>query len=176
MLESRTDRVFVGITLAVCLVQGLVGVAKYGYCGQDFDYHYSLLTGFPRTFSYAYTNPPGLYALGWVAGLVSRTWILEITAVMLVVLNTAALWLLSRILTRIIASPELRYAAILLAAFVPFRVVHAVVLASDALTVPAFVAVAWYAIRLFERPEHDARTWAIVGAFVTAGLLIKYTF
>jgi hypothetical protein len=59
---------------------------------------------------------------------------------------------------------------------VPFRVVHSVVFAADALTVPIFVLVARCAIQLFEKPALAVRTWVEIGCLMTIGLVFKYTF
>lgn len=175
-LDDGERRFLVG-TLLVSLLQGLVGIAKYGYCGQDFDYHYNLLITFPQGFSYKYTNPPAIYALGQAIGtFISETWILELTALVLLCLNTLALWPLYLVVKRIIGDRRLRYAAMLMVTFVPFRVVHALVYSADALTVPIFVMVAWYAIQLVEQPAGAARTWRRIGALMTLGVLSKYTF
>ncbi len=171
------ERIFLVLTLLVSLIQGLVGIAKFGYCGQDFDYHYNLLVTFPQGFSYKYTNPPALYALGQAIGTcLSQTWILELTAFVLLLLNTLSLWPLYFILKRIIGNRDIRYAAMLVATFVPFRVVHSVVFAPDALTVPVFVLVAWCAIRLFEKPGIGVRTWIQIASLMTLGMVSKYTF
>lgn len=166
-----------GLTLAVVLIQGLIGIAKFGYCGQDFDYHYNLLIGFPQTFSYKYTNPPAIYAFGQAIGaFFSGTWMLELTALALLIINTLSLWLWYSIIKRIITSREVRYAALLMSAFVPFRVVHSIVFAADALTVPIFVSVTWLAIVLFEEPRKPLRTWVKIAGWATLGVLSKYTF
>ena len=171
------ERLIVWLTLAVVFIQGLIGIAKFGYCGQDFDYHYNLLVGFPQTYSYKYTNPPALYLIGQMLGaFFSSVWMLEITALAMLIANTLSLRVWYAIIRRIIANPDLRYAALLLSAFVPFRVVHSVVFAADALTIPIFVGVAWSAIRLFEAPAHPLRTWLTIAAWLTAGVVSKYTF
>ncbi len=177
LAETAADRVFLRLALLASLVQGLLGIAKYGYCGQDFGYHDVILRTFPAGFSYAYTNPPGIYALGHlVATVISKRFVYEITALILLVFNVSSLWLLYGIVWRIIASRPIRWAAMLLATFVPFRVLHSIVYSGDAVTVPIFLIVVRQAIAMFDEDGGVIRRWVIIGAWATMGMFFKYTF
>jgi hypothetical protein len=177
LIRRHGERFFLAGVLAASLMQGLIGIAKYGYCGQDFAYHYKLLVTFPQGFSYEFTNPPGIYFLGYlVRRFLSDAFVLEATAFILLVGNVLALWLLHFVLKRIIGFTPLRCAALLIAAFVPFRVVHSIVYSADAVTVPLFVLVAWLAIRLFEKGECASCLWAMIGGLMTMAVFFKYTF
>ncbi len=174
---TGAERLFVAAVLVASLMQGLIGIAKYGYCGQDFEYHHAQLVSFPLGFSYAFTNPPGLYALGQlVSRFVSQEFVLEATAFILLSANVLSLWLLYFILRRLIRLPELRWAALLVVAFVPFRVVHSIVFSADAVSLPVFVLVAWLSIQLFEKDRCASCLWVIIGGVMTLGMLFKYTF
>jgi len=175
--DTPADRIFLGLTLLASLVQGLFGIAKYGYCGQDFGYHYAILRTFPAGFTYAYTNPPGVYALGYlVASVISKRFVLEGTAFVLLVVNVSSLWLLYGLVRRIITSRPIRWAAMLLATFVPFRVVHSIVYSGDAVTIPIFLIVVRQAIAMLDEDSMPIRRWVIIGASATIGMLFKYTF
>jgi hypothetical protein len=175
--ETRADRVFLRLVLLASLVQGLVGIAKYGYCGQDFGYHDVILQRFPGGFSYGYTNPPGIYALGYlVATVISKRFVYEVTAAILLGCNVWSLWLLYGLVRRIIASRPIRWAAMLLVTFVPFRVVHSIVYSADAVTIPIFLVVARQAVAMFDEGGASIRRWVIIGASTTLGMFFKYTF
>ena len=177
LAETRADRIFLGLTLLASLVQGVFGIAKYGYCGQDFGYHYTILRTFPAGFTYAYTNPPGLYALGYLFGtVISKRFVLEGTAFVLLVFNVLSLWLLYGLLRRLIGSRPIRWAAMLVATFVPFRVLHSIVFSGDAVTIPIFLIVARQAIAMLDEGGASIRRWVMIGASTTIGMLFKYTF
>jgi hypothetical protein len=177
LVVTRADRILLGLTLLASLVQGLLGIGKYGYCGQDFEYHYTILRTFPAGFTYAYTNPPGIYALGYLfATLISKRFVLEGTAFVMLAFNVLSLWILYSVIRRIIASRPIRWAAMLLATFVPFRVLHSIVYSGDAVTIPIFLIVARHAIAMLDEDSASIRRWVLIGASATIGMLFKYTF
>ncbi|HEY5078429.1 MAG TPA: glycosyltransferase family 39 protein [Opitutaceae bacterium] len=155
---------------------GIAGIRGYGYMGQDFVTHSSLVRSYPSGFSYALTNPPGLYWFGsLVLGAVGREHYLEAIALSFLLMNSAALWVLYGFLWKGISERPLRYAAAAFATLVPFRVIHSVVLASDALTFPIFALAALFALLLYENPRSTV-SWAGLALSLTAGMFCKYTF
>jgi hypothetical protein len=129
---SRADLSFLCLLTAVGLFVGVRGILNFGYVGQDFPSNRSLVLQFghvPLSYYYGWTNPPGFF---WVCGLVwslvgpARD--LKVDASALLVLNSAALWVVYGFLWRSIGSRELRYCAAALVTLVPFRVIHAIVL------------------------------------------------
>ncbi|HEX2851860.1 MAG TPA: hypothetical protein VHO24_01385 [Opitutaceae bacterium] len=173
---SRRDLFYLGALLLVAFLVGLRGILNYGYIGQDFDPHNLLIKTFPGGYGYGLTNPPGLYFLGnLIYRHVTDVYYLEIFAFLFLVLNLAGLWVLFELLWRMIGSWRLRYAAAALITFIPFRTIHSLVLASDALTVPLFVAIVLLTLRLFRNPR-SVFTWAGLSLTLSAALMIKYTF
>ena len=173
---SRGDLAYLVLLSVAGLAVGIAGIRDYGYMGQDFLSHSGLVRAYPSGFSYALTNPPGLYWFGsQVLGAVGEEHYLEAIALAFLLLNSAALWILYGFLWRGISERPLRYAAAAFATFVPFRVIHSVVLASDALTIPVFMLAAWFALRLYENPRRIG-SWAGLSLSLTAGMLCKYTF
>ena len=183
--DSRINRarIFPGGDLAyLCLLSaaglavGVAGIRAYGYMGQDFLSHAGLVLSYPSGYSYSLTNPPGLYWLGsQVMAAVGREHGFEAIALLFLLLNGASLWILYGFLWRGISERPLRYAAAAFATFVPFRVIHSVVLASDALTFPVFALAALFALRLYEDPK-GLGSWAGLTLSLTAGMFCKYTF
>ena len=173
---SGRDLLYLALLSAGGVALGLAGIRNFGYMGQDFLTHVGLVRSYPSGFTYALTNPPGLY---WFASLVRDAvgpdHYLEAVAAAFLALNSAALWILYGFLWEGIALAPLRYAAAAFATFVPFRAIHSVVLASDALTFPIFAVAALFALRLYENPR-SAASWAGLSLTLTAGMFCKYTF
>jgi hypothetical protein len=173
---SRADLIYLGVLSAVGFAVGLIGIYHYGYMGQDFHTHRTLVLSFPWGYSYAMTNPPGLYWFGsLVRRYVSTAHYLECIAFTFLALNSSALWILYRFLWAALSEWRLRYAAAALATLVPFRVIHSVVLASDALTFPLFALTALFTLGLYEDPRR-LRSWAGLSLGLCVAMFCKYTF
>jgi|CZKI01.1.fsa_nt_gi hypothetical protein len=173
---SGGDLLFLGLLSAAGFAVGLRGISHYGYIGQDFVYNRDGILSFSQSFSYSKTNPPGFYWFGsFIHNHVSSAHYLETIALGYLIFNSLALWIFYEFFWRGISAWQLRYAAAAFATFVPFRVIHAVVLASDAFTVPVFALVACFTLRLFENPR-SVRSWAGISLSLSVGLLCKYTF
>jgi|GEM_PF-1561710 len=170
------DLVFLCSLSAAALVLGLRGILHYGYMGQDFYSHRYLILTFPGGYNYSETNPPGLYWFGsLIVGHVSSTHYLEFIALAFLLLNSLALWMVYRFIWASIEQRQLRFSAAALATFIPFRVVHSIVLAADAFTLPFFAVIAFFAIRLFREPR-SISAWAGMALSASAGMFFKYTF
>src|SRR5271157_994075 len=175
-LFTGWDLLFLGLLSAAGFAVGLAGISHYGYIGQDFVYNRDGVLSFSQSFSYSKTNPPGFYWFGsFIHNHVSSAHYLEAIALGYLIFNSSALWIMYGLLWKGISTWQLRYAASAFATFVPFRVIHAVVLASDAFTVPFFALAAFFTLRLFENPR-SVLSWAGISLSLCAGLLCKYTF
>lgn len=163
--------------LSLCgLVVGLSGINHYGYMGQDFTSHRTLILNYPNSFYFGLTNPPGLYLFGsFIHNHVSSDHFLEIIALAFLAFNTAALWIIYHFLWMCITQWQLRYMAAALCTLIPFRIIHSVVLAADALTLPLFALIAVSVLQLFESPRNLV-WWVSLSLFLSVGILCKYTF
>jgi hypothetical protein len=175
-LFSGADLMFLFAVSAAGFAVGLMGIRHYGYVGQDFVWNQWYVLGFPEKWSYALTNPPGFY---WFGSLIRNHvgpdhW-LEANALAYLILNTLALWIVYGLLWRCLSRTQLRYAAAAFATFVPFRVIHAVVLASDGFTLPIFAVAALFTFRLLGDPR-SLLSWAGLSAGLLIGMFFKYTF
>jgi hypothetical protein len=154
-------------------------MSRYGYIGQDFLYHRGLILTFPYTpwsFSYSQTSPPALYYLGsLIHSYVSAKYYLAIIALGFLAFNVLGLWVIYGLLWKSIADWQLRYSAAAFITFLPFRVIHSIVIAADAFTLPVFALVALFTFRLFENPR-DGRSWAGMSLCLSFGMVCKYTF
>ncbi len=173
---SSRDWIFLCILSVLGGLLGLRGIYHFGYLGQDFTAHRDLILSFPQGFDYSVPNPPGLYWLGsTIRSLVGDRYYLRVIAQVFLILNTLSLWIIYAFLRYGITSRQLWYAACAFATFVPFRVIHSIVLASDALTLPIFATVAFFTLRLFEDPRNGF-SWVGLSFGLTAGIFCKYTF
>jgi len=167
--------IFLGFLSATGLAVGITGVVHYGYIGQDFQLHRDLIVSFPRTFNYGLNDPPGLYWFGsLVRECVGPAHYLEAIALAFLALNASALWIFYRLLWASIAQWQLRCAAAALITLIPFRVIHSVVLAADAFTLPVFALTVLLSLRLFKDPR-GVPCWIGLSLCLAAGILCKYT-
>src|SRR5580658_4689217 len=109
---APSDRAVLLLISAGGLALGLIGIRHRGYIGQDFTMHRDLILSFPGGYTYARTNPPGLYWLGSVVlGMAGPAHFLACLALIFLVLNAAALWVLYGLLRAGFSSRPLWYAA-----------------------------------------------------------------
>ena len=173
---SRRDLLFLVLLSAAGFAVGLRGISHYGYIGQDFAFNRDRILSFSRSFAYSETNPPAFYWFGsFIRNHVSSAHYLQAIALANLTLNSAALWLIYGFLWKGMHRLQLRYAAAAFATLVPFRVIHSVVLAADAFTLPVFAVAAYFTLRLFGNPR-SVLSWAGMTLSLCVGLLCKYTF
>ena len=176
---SAGDRLFLGLLTALGLAVGARGILHYGYIGQDFMVHLRLIRAFPKvpwSILYVQSNPPGLYGLGsLIRTHVAPDHFLEALALVFVVANAAGLWVFYDLIWNGIANWQLRYSAAAFATLVPFRMIHSVVLASDALTLPLFALATLFTVRLFRNPA-SLGAWVGLSLCLSAGMFSKYAF
>jgi hypothetical protein len=178
---ARVERRLVFAILAVAAVVQANGILHHAFMGQDWGIHQAAAaqaTQLPGWVVYVGSNPPALY---WLSAVVQSatgsTAYIAVTSFVLVVLNLVALQVWARMARGTIRQPSLRIAALLTLAFLPFRLVHSTVFASDALAVLPFTLVAWLTYELFntDDPRRQIRLVVALGAALIAGILSKYT-
>jgi 4-amino-4-deoxy-L-arabinose transferase-like glycosyltransferase len=166
---------WLGLLLVGSAGLGLHGLLNYGYIGQDFPLHRHLIESYPDGYSFRETNPPVLYWLGaLIRHHVTTTHYLEALGLILLALNTLALAGFYRVIRAAIGHPTLRLAAATLVTFVPVRVIHAMVISSDAFTLPVFAATACCTLDLRRNPRRISR-WLGLTVVLTLGMAMKYS-
>jgi hypothetical protein len=174
-LYSKRDSLFLALLSMGALVLGLIGIWHFSYAGQDFVVHRSLILSFPGGYTYNLTSPPGLYWLGSVIhNHVTSSHYLECLALVFLVLNIGALRIFYGFLWQSMVRWQLRYSAAAFITFVPFRVIHTLVIASDALTVPVFALAILFSLHLYENPRRPM-SWIGLAVTLLAGILCKYS-
>ena len=175
-LFARWERPLLVLLAFAAFLLGVGGIARLGYIGQDFPPHQGCILTFPTGFEYYQTDPAGFYLLGnALYRYVSGTYYLEWLALVMLVFNTLTLGLLYRFIWQSVTLSGLRWSAALLLTFLPVRVIHAIVIAADAPTVPLFLLVALFALQLREDPRSKL-AWVGLALTLSLGLVSKYTF
>jgi hypothetical protein len=185
--QSWSGRAFVVVAFVIYLAFQLHAAAFHGYWGQDWvtqKIWINEATEHPWTFLTHYsqgrTNPPLYHVL---CGVVKRTvglphYLLAIGLVN-VALGFAGVCFAYGVIYRLIASPLLRAASILFILFVPFAMVHAQVIASDALATPLFLLLLWLLVRVSSDRDNKwsfVFSLAFLSCLLMAAALVKFTF
>jgi hypothetical protein len=173
---ERRDLWFLVAVTAIGVGVELIGIYHYGYIGQDFNFHRYFILTFPQSFSYELSNPVGLY---WFVSLIhnhlSATYCFELAALGFLAANVCGLWLMYGFIWQSIGHRYLRFAAAAFITFIPFRLIHSVVIAADAFTLPLFALIAYFTLRIFRQPRHLS-SWTGLSASLSVGMLCKYSF
>jgi hypothetical protein len=181
------ERWGVVMALAAYVLVQVNAVLHQGYAGQDFfSQHVPLINramrdpwGFATVLTGWRTNPPLYYLLAAkVAVLSGRARAFEAIALLNVAVNVIGLVLLSRVLRRVIDDPRLRLACMVLVLFLPFAMIHAMVIACDAPAAAIFFLIAYLCVLLAEAasPGRVVTLGLAVGMAVVVGLGTKFTF
>jgi hypothetical protein len=170
----------------IYLVFQIHAAVFHGYWGQDFTQHkgnISLAAHDPWNYITTYregrTDPPLYHLLGgFVQRVIGLPNYLLAIGFMNVVFGLAGMIALYALACRLIASPVLRLAAIVFLLFLPFAMIHAEVIAADALATPLLLVFVWTAIRLADKtsPRSFAIAVAAASLVLLAGVLTKFTF
>jgi hypothetical protein len=174
------------VAFAIYLVWQVSAALHHGAMGQDFGYHVGLIQqalrdpwAFATVATGWRTNPPLYHLLASrVVACCRGIHAVEVLALFNAGINVLGLLLFARILRRLIADPILRFACMVLVLFLPFAMIHAVVLASDSPATAVFLLLVYLYMRLAEqtRPWRIVAFGAFAGIVLLAGLGTKFTF
>lgn len=170
------------VILTVFVIVGLNHIRTNTIYGQDFLLHSTatenLVANPSQWFPQDFTNRPLLYWIGagthWITHG-KAAW--EVAALVFIIFNTLALWLLHDSL-RFLRSPALRIAALAFVAFLPSTQVAVIVYAADAVAVLPFVFVAWALLRALAATTFRGRCgYALLVALgLSIGNFARFTF
>ncbi|EQC45738.1 dolichyl-phosphate-mannose-protein mannosyltransferase [Bacteriovorax sp. BSW11_IV] len=178
---DKTQKKIILISSIILVIQGIWAIYGYGYIAQDWGWHSSKILAYKDTgFSYSNTNPPGFYVLGYlVESVVSTQYVFEAYAFLLLLINILAVFFFDILILKTIKNKALQNGLILLLSFVPFRVIHSIVISCDALTVLPFILSVFYVkdiISTQSTNNEKSKAWLITSFMVSIGLWFKYTF
>jgi len=182
----KLERYGVGLAISLYMVFQINAALHHGSWGQDFRIHRDWIADavmdpwqYFAHYENGRTNPPLYHLLGaLVYKATGGVHYLEVLAMLSAVLNAGALLLLYRIIRSQMREPLIRLSCFIFLLFLPFAMIHAVVLASDALAPPIFIAVVYLLITLDaagSRKDYFGRILGI-GLLLTAGVGVKFTF
>jgi hypothetical protein len=183
---DRREWICVIAALSVYLVYQIHATAFHGYMGQDWNTHKLWIARAARdpwnyfnNYTWEQTNPP-LYHLiaGAVKRIIGLKYYLPAIALMNVAYGFAGVCFAYGVVRRLIASGWLRIAAIVFVLFLPFAMIHAQVVASDALATPLFWLLLWLIVSF--RPNSSTRQFAVrivlLSFLLSAAIFVKFTF
>ena len=172
-----------GLILGLFVAVGVNAIRHLAFIGQDFNFHVActtrLLTHPGEWFAQDTTNRPLVYWIAlWGMRVTANRAPFEFAAVVFLVSNAGALWLLHDAMRRSIASPGLRIAGLMLVAFLPATVIGAVAFSADAMAPPFFALLCWSVIRWTEAASLRAvwGTALLAGVALSLGNFTKFTF
>ena len=179
------NKLVAGILIAYSILQ-LNGIVFHGAWGQDFHTHVKYIRDasahpwhFLTTYEEGRTNPPLFHFLGGqINTLTHGYYFVEVIALFCVAANVAGLYALFVLIRRFIRTPLLRLSVFLFLVFLPFAVIHAEVLATDAIGTPIFIFYLYLLLRFNDRlnSRQFRRTLFLAMAVLLTGILTKFTF
>lgn len=185
-LDNRAELGCVIVALGVYLLFQIHALAFHGYQGQDWTTHIQWIAQaaeHPWEFFTHYeegrTNPPLYHLLAaTVKRLVASPNEMSAIGLMNVVFGFIGSCCVYGIIRRLIASSLLRIAAMVFILFLPFAMIHAEVVASDALATPLFLVLLWLVVRFPVDGSNKAflLTTVSIALLLVAGLYVKFTF
>jgi hypothetical protein len=184
--DNRAELGCVLVALGVYLLFQLHALAFHGYQGQDWNMHTQWIAQaaehsweFFSHYEQGRTNPPLYHLLaGTVKRLVAAPKDMLAIGLMNVVFGFIGACCTYGVIGRLIASPLLRVAAMVFFLFLPFAMIHAEVVASDALATPLFWILLWLVVRFPANGSKKAFLLSTVSIamLLLAGLYVKFTF
>ena len=182
--SARWHSFTVRLAFLVYLVFQVNAIAHHGSWGQDFEGHRHWIAeaaANPWKFTLATDRPepPLFYYTAVVIGRMTRNiHTLEIIAIFSLFLNAGALLVFYRLLQILVSSRLLQLAGLIFVLFLPVFMIHAIVLASDAFTMPLFIGMLYFLVQLGKedsspRSRHHI-IWLVVLLVLSIGT--KFTF
>jgi 4-amino-4-deoxy-L-arabinose transferase-like glycosyltransferase len=156
-----------------------VGAARRGgFVGPDYNLHFYRMTEAPKILDFSTTDPPVYYLLGrGLFKLIGPTNAFPITlSIIQVAINCLALWwffLYSESRFRLAVT---HLTLVFFLTFLPVRIIHAVTIGTDCLTVPVFVLVLLFFGRFLSDRTATPRNAAFLGLALALGICSKYSF
>lgn len=149
-----------------------------GFVGPDYNLHFSRLIEVPKILDFSTTDPPVYYLLGrGLFKLIGPTNGFPITlSIIQAAINCLALWCFFRYSENRFRSPLIHLTFVLFLTFLPVRIIHAVTIGTDCLTIPVFVLVLLLFDRFLSDKTSNPRNAAFLGLALALGICSKYSF
>jgi 4-amino-4-deoxy-L-arabinose transferase-like glycosyltransferase len=174
---SRT-RVLWAWALGISFLISVLAAFRGGYVGGDYDTHLARILDSKRFFDFSMADPP-IYVLlshGFFR-LIGRNNGFPITlSITQAAINILALWWFFLYSERRFKSPVLHLAFVLFLTFLPVRIIHAVSVGTDWMTIPVFVLVLFLFDKFLSEETSTPKNAAFLGLALALGIWSKYSF
>ena len=164
--------------LGVSVMLSIFAALRGGYIGPDYHTHITRLTEWGKVFDFSTTGPPTYYLLGHALfHLIGSNNIFPITlSIIQAGINAVAMWYFFRYTERRFASRLIHSALVLFLTFLPVRVIHAVTLGTDCLTIPCFLVVLFVSDKFMTNENVTLKDAALLGVALGLAVWVKYSF
>jgi 4-amino-4-deoxy-L-arabinose transferase-like glycosyltransferase len=141
MISQRTLRWIWAAALSASFLLSIFAAFRGGYVGPDYMTHLLRLTDWQKIFDFSTTSPPVYYLLGHgLFKLIGSNNGFPITlSILQAALNCLAMWFFFRFIESRFKSNVVQLACAIFLTFLPVRIIHAVTIGTDSVTVPLFV-------------------------------------
>lgn len=171
-------RIFWACALGLSFVLSVSAARRGGFVGPDYNTHFSRLIDAPKILDFSSSDPPIYYLLGrGLFKLIGPSNRFPITlSIVQAAINTLVLWWVFLYSERRFRSPVIHLAFVLFLTFLPVRIIHAVTIGTDWLTIPVFVLVLFLFDRFSSEKTSTPRNAAFLGLALALGICSKYSF
>jgi len=164
--------------LGISFLISVLAAFRGGYVGGDYDTHLARILNPNRFFDFSMADPP-IYVLishGFFR-LIGRNNGFPITlSITQAAINTLSLWWFFLYTERRFKSPVLHLAFVLFVTFLPVRIIHAVSIGTDWMTIPVFVLVLFIFDKFLSEKTSTLKNAAFLGLALALGIWSKYNF
>jgi hypothetical protein len=149
-----------------------------GFVGPAYNLHFARLVEAPKILDFSSTDPSLYYLLGHgLFRLIGPKYAFPITlANIQAAINCLALWWFFRYTEKRFHSRVIHLTFVFFLIFLPVRIIHAVTIGTDYLTVPVFVLVLLLFDRFLADKTSTPRNAVFLGLALTLGICSKYGF
>ena len=176
-LAARPRLVWAG-ALGISLLLSIFAALRGGYVGPDYYTHFTRLTEWRQVFEFSTTGPPIYYLLGHVLFRLigSNNAFPIMLSILQAAVNAVALWYFFRYTEGRFRSRIIHSALVLFLTFLPVRVIHAVTLGADCLTIPCFVLVLFVFDKFLRDGPTTLKNAGLLGLALGLAVWSKYSF
>ena len=177
MLAARPRLLWAG-ALGISLFLSIFATLRGGYIGPDYYTHFNRLTEWRQVFEFSTTGPPIYYLLGHALfRFIGSNNAFPITlSILQAATNAVALWYFFRYTEPRFQARLIHSALVLFLTFLPVRIIHAVTLGADCLTLPCFVLVLFAFDKFLKNKSATLKSAALVGLALGLAVWVKYSF
>jgi 4-amino-4-deoxy-L-arabinose transferase-like glycosyltransferase len=178
-MEKRSwFRALWACALGISFLISVLAAFRGGYVGLDYNTHLARILNPARFFDFSMPDPPIYILLGHgLFRLIGRNNGFPITlAIIQVAINTLALWWFFLYTERRFRSPLLHLALVFFLTFLPVRIIHAVSVGTDWMTIPVFVLVLFLFDKFLSEKTCTPKNAAFLGLALALGIWSKYSF